>query len=86
MLVPLKSYEIEFLKIKLTHPDNVIGSWITPACLHHNRIRTGLSNLSMIDTPSELDQHKCVEESQYENKNPVSTRRSVHLICTESQA
>ncbi len=33
MLVQLKSYHSEFLKVKLTHPDNAIGSRITPACM-----------------------------------------------------
>ncbi len=31
ILVQLKSYYIEFLKVELTHPDNAIDSQITPA-------------------------------------------------------
>ncbi len=51
MLVQLKSYHSEFLKVKLTHSDNVIGSRITPVCIRFNRTTTGLNNLYMIDNP-----------------------------------
>ncbi len=33
----------------------------------------------------ELQQLKFVEESQYKNNNLVSTRGSVHQICTKSK-
>ena len=33
MLVQLKSYEIELLEIRLTHPFNVVGDRITHACM-----------------------------------------------------
>ncbi len=59
--------------------------------MHFNWTWTGLSNLCMIDSPHsvfdpELKQHQFVEESQHENKIPVSTRGSVHRICTKSKA
>ncbi len=79
MLVWLKSYQTKFFKVELTHLDNVVESWIIPACLRLNQIKTGLSNLRMIDSPRdvfdlEFEQHKFVEESHKENKNPVSTK------------
>ncbi len=90
MVVQLKSYKTEFLKVELTHPDNAIGSQITPTCIRLNRTRTGLSILCMINSPCsvfdpELEPHKFVEESREENINPVSKRGSMHQICTKSK-
>ncbi len=51
MLVQLKSYSIKFITVELTHPDNTVGSQITPAYICLNRIKAGLSNLHMIDSP-----------------------------------
>ncbi len=81
ILVRLKSYQTEFLKVELTRPDNAIGSWIAPACIRLNRTQTGPSNMCMINSPRgvfdpQLEQHWFVKESQYENKNPVSTTLS----------
>ncbi len=89
MLSWLKLYYIEFLKVKLTHPDNATGGRITPACLRLNWTQTDLSNLHMINSSRsvfnlELQQQKFVEESWEENKNPPITRRSVDQICTKS--
>ncbi len=69
MSVRLKLYLIEFLKVELTHPDNGIGSQITPACIHFNWTWTDLSSMCMIDShrgvfDPELEKHKAVEESQ----------------------
>ncbi len=50
MLVWLKSHQMEFLKVELTNPDNVIGNQITPACLHLNQTQTGLNILCMINS------------------------------------
>ncbi len=52
---------------------------------------TVTSVLQMIDSPCcvfslELEQHKFVEESRKETKNPVSTKGSVPRICTKSRA
>ncbi len=74
ILLWMKSYEIKFLKVVLTYPDSAIESRITPACVCLN-----LRNLHMIDSSHGIFdlqriQHKFVEESQYENKNPVSMR------------
>ncbi len=59
--------------------------------LLHVYASTGLSSLHMIDGPRdvfdlELEQHKFVEESREEDKNPVSSRGSVHLIFSKSTA
>ncbi len=42
MLVWLKVHSIEFLKVKLTHPNNAIVSRITSSYIHLNQTRTGL--------------------------------------------
>ncbi len=81
MLVRLKSYKIDFLKVELTHPGNVFGSRITPI---RNRTRTGLSDLRITDSPrgifdSQLEQHKVVEESREENKNQAQVYSDVKL-------
>ncbi len=90
VLVRLKSYQIKLLKVELTHLDIVIGSWIAPACKHLNWTQTGLSVLRRIDLCDicdlELEQHKLVKESQEENKNPVSTKGSMHQNCSKSKA
>ncbi len=75
----------------LTHPDNAIGIRITPACKRFDWTGIGLSALRMIDSPlsifdPELKQHKFVEEGQEGNKNLISTKGSVHQICTKSKA
>ncbi len=85
MLVWLKLNHIKFLKVGLTHPDTAIGSRITPACVHLNQTRTGLSNLHMINSPrkffdQELKQHKFGQESREENKNPESKRGEVCIL------
>ncbi len=79
ILVWLKYSKIEFLKIELTYPDNVITSQIPLHVCGPSWTQTGLSILRMIDSPRgvfdlELKQHKFAEESQEENKNPVNTR------------
>ncbi len=81
MLVWLISYKIEFLKVELTHPDYAIGSGITPACIRLNRTRTGQSDLCTIDSTRrvfdpELEELKLVDESQYENKNPIAREKA----------
>ncbi len=73
MFVWLKLYWIKLLKVELTLPDNVIGGWITPACIRLHRTWTGQSLLHMIECPrtvfdQELKQHKFVEDSQEETR------------------
>ncbi len=36
--------KLNFFKVELEHPENVIESWITAACILLSRTRTGLSN------------------------------------------
>ncbi len=91
MFVRLKLYFIEFLKVELPHLDNVIGSQITPACIHLRWTRTGLSNLSMINSlcsvcDPELEQLKLVKGSQEGNKKTISMRGSVHSNMYQKQS
>ncbi len=51
VLVWLKPYVIEFLKVELTHPDNAIGGQTTPACIRLHWTQTGLNYLCVIDSP-----------------------------------
>ncbi len=51
VLVRLKSCLIEFLKVELTHQDNTIGSWFTPAGTGLTWTWTGLNSLHVIDSP-----------------------------------
>ncbi len=70
------------LLVNMVNTTPSVGT-ITPACVRLSRTWTDLSVLRMIDSPRgffdpELEQHKFVAERQEQNKNPVSTRRSVH--------
>ncbi len=70
MLARLKSYQIKFLKVKLTNTDNATGSRTTPACVRLNQTQTGLRNLHMIDKP------RGICDPEFKRKEPVRNQES----------